>query len=136
MSTVIEREHARMIAQIREYMRQKKLTPDDLIEIGGEDLRSVDPARAGKARCVEKCWALMARSGVKHIDLAPDWAPTAVSVPTPAARRRRNGKPTQKPEQNQEHDLPEAAHNKPNEINDLAIRGAFGGGAANSGQFE
>jgi hypothetical protein len=65
-------ERARVIAanQVAEYMRKKKLALDDLINVGGEDLKSSDRARAEKARRVSKCWELMAGLGVKfaHIE--------------------------------------------------------------------
>jgi hypothetical protein len=66
------RERAQAIEQIVEFMRAKKLTAGDLIEIGGEDLRSSSPTRSEKAHRVEKCWALMARLGVKYADLSPE----------------------------------------------------------------
>ena len=65
-------ERARVIAanRIAEFMRKKKLTLDDLVNIGGEDLRASDHARVEKARCVSKCWELMAGLDVKfaHIE--------------------------------------------------------------------
>jgi hypothetical protein len=65
-----ERIHGEHVEQVHEFMRQRELSLDDLVEIGGEDLRAPDPGLAGKARCVEKCWEMMARLGVKHLDLA------------------------------------------------------------------
>ena len=54
-------ERAGRIAQVRDHMREKKLTQEDLL-IGGEDLRSPDPKVSGKARAVERAWELMART--------------------------------------------------------------------------
>lgn len=79
--------HAQAVEQVREYMRSRKLTLTDLIEIGGEDLRG-GPLRK-RALHVEKCWALMARLEVKHVDLG-DFEPLTVPLPGSAARRRRD----------------------------------------------
>jgi hypothetical protein len=77
------RQHEQVIAQVLDYMRRHKLTADDLVEVGGEDLRSRSQRIRRKVLHVEKCWALMARHGVKHTDLAPK-----------AARRRRHRRPS------------------------------------------
>jgi len=63
------REHAHAVEQVREYMRRHRLSLADLTEMGGEDLRSTNPKRRRKALHVEKCWALMARLHVRHVDL-------------------------------------------------------------------
>jgi hypothetical protein len=89
-----QRERASAVEQVLDYMRRRRLTIDDLVEIGGKDLRSRSPRLRRKVLHVEKCWALMAHHGVKHADLAPDWASTAVSMPAPAARRRRHRRPS------------------------------------------
>jgi hypothetical protein len=64
-----QREREEHVEQVREFMGRRDLSLDDLIDIGGEDLRSLDPGLAGKARCVERCWELMAKHAVKHLDL-------------------------------------------------------------------
>ena len=43
-----ERAHAHSIAQVVDYMRRLGLSRDDLIDFGGEDLRSPNPHRTGK----------------------------------------------------------------------------------------
>jgi hypothetical protein len=90
LSPTQQREHEAHVAQVREYMRTRKLSIEDLIEIGGQDLRSPHSAQCEKARRVENCWALMARLGVKHPDLG-DWAPAAVPTPAFRLRGRRGG---------------------------------------------
>jgi hypothetical protein len=71
-------ERARVIAanRVAEFMRNKKLTLDDLANIGGAELKSSDRKLAEKARRVEACWALMARLGAKfaHIEHLEDAA--------------------------------------------------------------
>jgi len=50
-------DRARVIAasRVAEFMRKKKLTLDDLVNVGGADLKSSDRARADKARRVSRC---------------------------------------------------------------------------------
>jgi hypothetical protein len=120
------------VAEMCEFMRLKKLTPDDLIWIGGEDLRSPDPQRAGKARCVEKCWSLMARLGVKHVDL-PEMAGQSTDHLAP---RRRHRKSNLKHQQNQRVDVKEAPSTKSSKINDLAVSAAVGDPELNLGDIE
>jgi hypothetical protein len=119
------REHTQAVAEVREYMRQRRLAVADLVEIGGEDLRSSNPALAGKARLVERCWALMARLGVKHVDLEStspgEFATTAVSEAASGARRRRGGKSTRKSKQNQHVDYKQPTITNLSEINGLAV---------------
>ena len=55
--------------QVRGFMRKHKLTLDDLIEIGGEDLQSPDYRKAERARHVERCWQMMARLSICFDDL-------------------------------------------------------------------
>jgi hypothetical protein len=64
-----ERALAAAVNEVADFMRKKKLTLDDLTNIGGEDLKSPDKGMAGKARCVENTWELMARLGVKYADI-------------------------------------------------------------------
>jgi hypothetical protein len=104
MMTAAEmREHAQNVERVFGHICRLRLSPDDLTGYDGEDLRSRDPARSGKARCVEKTWALMARLGVKHIDLE-----TAISrgvaptIPGGAPSRRRGRRSIKKRPQNQE----------------------------------
>lgn len=52
---------------VLEYMRKHGLTIADLIKYGGEDLR--DPARAPKARQVEKTWELISGAGADYAKL-------------------------------------------------------------------
>jgi hypothetical protein len=55
------------VTQVLEFMRKHRLSAADLVEIGGEDLRS--PRTRAKARDVELCWELIARLGLKYADL-------------------------------------------------------------------
>ena len=55
------------VQKVKVFMTASKLALDDLTEYGGQDLR--DTSRRKKARAVEMCWELMARLGVKHLDL-------------------------------------------------------------------
>jgi hypothetical protein len=98
-TSIQARQQAQAVEQVLELMRRLQVTPDDLVEFGGQDLppkRSAPPSpgtpegrRAEKAHRVERCWALMARLGVTHAALAPDWTPRTVSLPGLRARRRR-----------------------------------------------
>jgi hypothetical protein len=116
------REHQQHIDQVCDFMRRHRLSLDDLIDIGGEDLCSSDPGRTGKARCVEKCWGLMARLGVKPIDLQD----TAGQSPDSSARRQRHRKPIEKHQQNQCVEPKQLVGAKSFKINDLAISGPVG----------
>ena len=49
-------------AAVFDFMRERRITLDDLINVGGED-------KSPKARKVEDAWALMARLGVVFADL-------------------------------------------------------------------
>jgi len=64
-----DRERAAAAAQVVEFIRKKKLTLDDLIDVGGAELKSPDPKRAEKARRVSTCWELMARVNLKYRNL-------------------------------------------------------------------
>jgi hypothetical protein len=65
-------ERARVIAasKVAEFMREKKLTLGDLVDIGGAELRSSNSRTADKARRVSRCWELMAGLELKfaHIE--------------------------------------------------------------------
>ena len=66
--------HAQAVGEILALMSKCGLALDDLIRIGGEDLKSSNPKRSEKARRVEKCWSLMARLSVRfagRIDARP-----------------------------------------------------------------
>ena len=56
-------------AEVFVFMKKHGLTLEDLIEIGGEDLKSPNPKKVEKAKRVEKCWALMARLSVSYANL-------------------------------------------------------------------
>jgi hypothetical protein len=83
-----DRARAIAVAQVVEFMRKKNLTLDDLVNVGGQDLKSPDKSKDGKARCVENAWALMARIGVKYADLEQS-EPSPRPVPDFSARIRR-----------------------------------------------
>jgi hypothetical protein len=119
----MQREHDAHVEDVRDFVRRMKLDCGDLIGIGGDDLASANPARAGKARAVERCWALMARLGVKHIDLACDWRPRVRQSPDIRLSTRRHRHPIEKREQIQRFDAPKPVESIPNKINDLAISG-------------
>jgi hypothetical protein len=84
MSTQKDRAAGAVLA----FMRERKLTLDDLIEAGGEDLKSPRPSIREKAKRVERCWALMARNGVVFAHLA-DSGQSAVSTPDSTGSARR-----------------------------------------------
>jgi hypothetical protein len=58
------------VAEVFAFMKKHRISPADLTEIGGEDLRS--PRTRAKARDVESAWELMARLGLKYSDLESD----------------------------------------------------------------
>jgi hypothetical protein len=55
--------------QVRVFMRRHKLALADLINIGGEDLKSPDYRKAERARHVSQTWQMMARLSVCFTDL-------------------------------------------------------------------
>jgi hypothetical protein len=59
----------RAAEQVRAFMRKRKITVEDLINIGGEDLQSPDFNKAERARHVGQCWQLMARLSIHFADL-------------------------------------------------------------------
>src|SRR5262245_2360037 len=123
MPIIKAHEQLAVIEQVLALMSRLKISLENLVEVGGEDLKSSDPGRAGKARCVERGWALMARLGVKHsgLESALSREFSAAAVPEPAIRpRRRRGRtPIQKTTQNQGVNKNQAPLTKPNEIRDL-----------------
>ena len=50
--------------EVLTYMQKVRFRLKDLVEIGGEDLPGT------RAIQCEKCWALMAKNGIKFADLA------------------------------------------------------------------
>lgn len=57
------------LEQIAAFMSKHKLGEDDLVNYGGAELKSPNQRIQRRARSVEKCWELMARLGVKAVDL-------------------------------------------------------------------
>jgi hypothetical protein len=114
-SFVQQRQHAQAVIEILERMHKYGLAIDDLIQIGGEDLKSSNPRRAEKARRVSMCWQSMARLAVKFADLeqAPQSTPDK-----PTRRRRGEGHFSQAVENTKDFET-STSHTKPNEINDL-----------------
>jgi hypothetical protein len=90
-------EHARAVREVLALLDRYGLTPEDLIEIGGEDFRS--PRRREVARRVENCWALMARLGVKHTEFDTD-VPTLGPRADFPSRRRCGERPVSQPIEN------------------------------------
>jgi hypothetical protein len=104
------------VVEILDFMRKRGLTLDDLIEVGGAELKSANPKTREKARRVEKCWSLMAKLGVKFTDLENSPAP----IPDkPVRRRRGDGHFSQVIENTADLGIGPSP-NKCNEINDLA----------------
>ena len=118
-----EREHQRHVDDVLDYMRRLKVSPTDLISFGGEDLSLSDPARCGKARAVERTWALMASLGVRHSDLAPE----GVTNPGFLVPRPRHRKSNLKQQQNQRVDPLGTGNTNTSNINELAVSVDFGG---------
>jgi hypothetical protein len=110
-------EHARTVQEVLEFLERYRLTPQDLVEIGGEDLRPGSKLR-GKAHRVEKCWEMMARLGVKHAEISAD-EPTPVPRPEKMGSRQRHSEQWQKYEQDQEVIGKDENQYFLNEINDL-----------------
>ena len=83
-------ERARAIAanQVGEFMRKKKLSLDDLINVGGAELKSSDPRLKERALRVLRCWELMARLGVKYVDIE-HFKQSPRAIPASRARIRR-----------------------------------------------
>src|SRR6516165_218338 len=69
MISVIQQKPRQAVVEVLDLMRKRGLSLDDLIQVGGEDLKSPNPKRVKKAHYVEKAWALMARLSVKFADL-------------------------------------------------------------------
>jgi hypothetical protein len=116
MTSAIPQKPRQAVVEILDFMRRNRLALDDLIQIGGEDFRSPSPVRKEKARRVEKCSSLMARLSVKFADLEQ----TPPPIPDKPARRRRGGGHFSQVIENTADLWIGPAHNKSNEINDLA----------------
>ena len=86
MISVLQPKPAPAVIEIFDFMRKRGLSLDDLIQVGGEDLKSSNPKRVEKARHVEKAWASMARLSVKFADLEQ-----AAGQHTAEPARRRRG---------------------------------------------
>ena len=116
MISAVPQKPRQAVVEILDFMRRNRLALNDLIEISGEDFGSASPKRIEKARCVEKCWSLMARLSVKFADLeqAPNNPPTR-----PSRRRRGEGHFSQVIEKAGVSGTFISMH-KSNEINDLA----------------
>jgi hypothetical protein len=63
------REQATAAGHVSEFMRKHKLSIADLIEIGGEDLKSPDRKCAHKVRRVADAWKLIAQLGISYVVL-------------------------------------------------------------------
>jgi hypothetical protein len=116
ISAAIQKKHKEAVAEVRDFMRKRGLTPNDLIQISGEDFRSPSPTRKEKARRVEKCWSLMARLSVCFTDLehAPD------NLTTKPSRTRRGEGHLSEALENKGVSDTATDQRKSNEINDLA----------------
>ena len=88
MINIVQQKPRQAVVEIFDFMRQRGLALDDLIQVSGEDLKSPNPKHVEKTRRVEKCWELMARLSVKFADL--EQAPGQPST-KPARRRRDEG---------------------------------------------
>jgi hypothetical protein len=117
-SFVQQRQHAQAVIEILERMHKYGLAIDDLIQIGGEDLKSSNPRRAEKARRVSMCWQSMARLAVKFADL-DDVARVTFH----------------KPFENTKDFETSTSHTKPNEINDLTNSAPVGGPDSNPNEL-
>jgi len=92
MRTVAERAKAEIIGQVFAYLRRHRITLDDLINIGGEDLESPNAVLRERTHRVEKSWSLIARLGVVFAELERAAPQHPVK---PARRRRGKGVPSQ-----------------------------------------
>jgi hypothetical protein len=104
------------VGEIFNLIRRYGLALDDLVQIGGEDLKSSNPKRVEKARRVEKCWSLMARLSVRFADL--EQAPG--NLPTRPSPTRHGESHFSEAVENTRVSETFTYHTKPNEINDLA----------------
>jgi hypothetical protein len=97
------REQAAAVKHVFEFLRRHGLALADLIEVGGEDLKSPNPKCVERARRVERCWTLIARLGLafatlessSHANSAPH---PCLGPEKPSRRRRGKGGFVQVPE--------------------------------------
>jgi hypothetical protein len=129
MSAAHKRDDAHTVDQVFEFMRRHGLSLEDLVEVGGEDLRSSNPRRAEKARRVEKCWALMARLGLKFSNLP-------ARVGHKSAPRRRGRSVFKQPVDIAHVSLPAPSYGKCSKINELAVSAPAGDPELNFGNIE
>ena len=104
------------MVEILDFMRKCALALNDLIQIGGEDLKSSNPKRVEKARRVEKCWSLMARLSIRFADLEQALG----NLPTRQSRTQRGEGHFSEAIENTRVSGTLTHHAKPNEVNDLA----------------
>ena len=96
------------LVEVFDFMTKKGLALADLIEASGDDLKSTNPRKVEKTKRVEKCWALMAKLGVKFADVENK----------PSRRRRAEGHFSQVIEKADLFDI-DPSGKKSSEINDL-----------------
>jgi hypothetical protein len=113
-----DRAKAIAVAQTVAFLNKRKVVLDDLIGVGGEDLKSADPRRAEKARHVEKCWSLMAKLGVKFVDIEQSEQAPRPTHRNPTSAQRGEGHFCQVVE-NTGVSPASPGKVKPNKINDL-----------------
>jgi hypothetical protein len=86
--TTVPQKPRQAVVEIFDCMAKRGVGLDDLIQVGGEDLKSSSPKHVEKAVRVAKCWSLMARLSVKFADL--EQVPGQCST-KPARRRSGEG---------------------------------------------
>ena len=94
--SAVDRASRLKTAAVFDFMRERRITLDDLINVGGED-------KSPKVRKVEDAWALMARLGVVFADL--EAVADAVTVERPSAQR--GDQPDEKSQRSQVDTAPE-----------------------------
>jgi hypothetical protein len=107
------------IETVLTFMAKHGLTLDDLVNVGGEDLESLIPARRRKARRVSDCWELMAGQKVNFAKLEVALG----SMPTSDPRTRRGDQNLKTPLKSLEN----SKSTKSNDFNDLAISAGLSG---------
>jgi hypothetical protein len=66
------KEHNHNVEQVFTYLRRHKLSVEDLIDIGGEDLQSPDSRKVERARHAGQAWQMLARLKIHFADLEHD----------------------------------------------------------------
>jgi hypothetical protein len=124
-----DRAKAAALADVFACLQRHNIALDDLINIGGDDLK--DQRLAAKARRVESCWSLMASLKVVLADL--EAASGEVCTERPSARRgeghileateniKDNPLGTQEPKPLETNDI---SHNAPVEVLPVGAAGA------------